>query len=59
MAEPAETSLAEFLARVAKLETEIEDMAARLQRLEAAAAKRAHKDRREGEAQYEIASLIG
>ena len=44
---------------VAELDDAIDDMAARLQRLEAALANRAHKDRREGDAEYEIGSLIG
>jgi prefoldin subunit 5 len=53
----AET-LAELSARVDELERVIADMAARLERLEAATAKRAHKDRREGDA-YQIGALIG
>ena len=53
------TDVAELIARVAKLEAEIEDMAARLERLEAAPANRARKDRREGEAEYQIGALIG
>ena len=44
------SEVAELIARVAKLEAEIKDMAARLDRLEAASANRAHKDRREGDA---------
>ena len=51
-------AVTELIARVAKLETEIADMTARLERLEAAA-KRARKDRREGEAEYQIGALIG
>ena len=53
----AET-LAELSAHVDELERVIADMAARLERLEAATAKRAHKDRREGDA-YQIGALIG
>jgi hypothetical protein len=34
-------------------------MAARLERLEAALANRTHKDRHEGEAEYQIGALIG
>ena len=53
------SEIAGLIARVAKLEAEIKDMAARLERLEAAPANRAHKDGREGEAEYQIGALIG
>ena len=52
--------VAGLIARLAKLEAEFKDMAARLDRLEAALANRVqHKDRREGEADYQIGALIG
>jgi hypothetical protein len=54
------SEVAELTARIVELESEIKAMAARLDRLdETASAKRAHKDRREGGAEYQIGALIG
>jgi hypothetical protein len=47
---------AELIARIASLEAKVAELQERLDRLEA---KRAHKDRREGEAEYQIGALIG
>jgi len=47
--------VAELIARMARLETEIKLMAARLDRLEAGRPR----DLRQAEAEYEITSLIG
>jgi outer membrane murein-binding lipoprotein Lpp len=49
--------VAELIARVAKLETQIKNMAARLERIEAAANR--VRDQRQADAEYEISSLIG
>ena len=53
------SEVVELIARVAKLEAEIRAMTARLDRLDEAAAKRAHKDGARAKAGTRSTSLIG